>query len=193
MCVDAGLDVDFDFGEAGDERIGLAIARIVVACDAHQPEAGQRRARRLRHRVDIARQLVSVELAAAFDRAFGSLRPGQSTARPGDAVAADAIRIRVPTELERGELLELRLRIRARGEVRAGMRMGGLTAGLNGAPRHVVARVAPRHDDVLPGEVEHLGAHTRGVDHREGAEVADALMDVHLAVGLDREQSVDSD
>ena len=27
----AGLDVDFDFGEAGDERLRLAVARIVVA------------------------------------------------------------------------------------------------------------------------------------------------------------------
>ena len=28
----AGLDVDFDFGEAGDEGLRLAVARVVVAC-----------------------------------------------------------------------------------------------------------------------------------------------------------------
>ena len=36
---DAGLDVDFHFGEAGDERIGVAVARIDVLRDAHQAEA----------------------------------------------------------------------------------------------------------------------------------------------------------
>ena len=39
----AGLDVDFDFREAGDEREALAVVLVVVARDAHQALAGERR------------------------------------------------------------------------------------------------------------------------------------------------------
>ena len=35
-AVDAGLDVDFDFGEAGDEAVGLTVARIAVARGGHE-------------------------------------------------------------------------------------------------------------------------------------------------------------
>ena len=72
-AVDAGLDVHFDFGEAGDERVGLAVARQVVARHAHQAQAGERRRRGLGHRVDVLRQLVAVELAAALDGALRRL------------------------------------------------------------------------------------------------------------------------
>ena len=81
----AGFDVDLDFREADDERVGVAVVRIVVLRDAHQPEAGERRRRRLRHRVDVVRQLVAVELPAELDRA---LSPPARSVSPRDGLPA---------------------------------------------------------------------------------------------------------
>ena len=47
-AVDAGLDVDFDFGKPRDVRLRRAVARVVVLRHAHQPLAGERRRRGLR-------------------------------------------------------------------------------------------------------------------------------------------------
>ena len=70
----AGLDVHFDLGEAGDEAVGVAVARIGVLGHAHQAEAGEPRRRRLRERVDVVGQLVAVEAAAERDGARRRLR-----------------------------------------------------------------------------------------------------------------------
>ena len=73
--------IDFDFGEAGDEGVRDAVARVVVARDAHQPLTGERRRRRLRERVDVLRQLVAVVLAAELDRLLRRLRERHAAAR----------------------------------------------------------------------------------------------------------------
>ena len=77
----AGLDVDFHFGEADHVGVGLAVVRIGVLGHAHQADAGQRRRRRLGHRVDVAGQLVAVVGAAERDGAGRRLRQRQA-ARP---------------------------------------------------------------------------------------------------------------
>ena len=59
-----GLDVNFHFGESDDETVRHAVARIGVFRHAHQTEPRQRGSRLARHRVDVFRQLVSVEAAA---------------------------------------------------------------------------------------------------------------------------------
>src|SRR3989442_14109087 len=53
--------------------------------------------------------------------------------------------------------------------------------------------VAPDDLAPFPGHVEHFGRHARCVVHRQGADVADALTDVELAVRLDGHQSVEAD
>ncbi len=73
----AGLDIDFDFGEADDERVGRAFARVRIARHAHQTLTDEAGRRRLRHGVDVLGHLVAVELAAALDGGFGSLREGE--------------------------------------------------------------------------------------------------------------------
>ncbi len=75
MRVDAGLDVDFDFGEAGDEAVGLAVARIGVAGRGDEALADERRDAGLGHRVDVGGRFVPVELAAALDGALGRPAP----------------------------------------------------------------------------------------------------------------------
>ena len=57
----AGFLVDLDFSEAGDERVGRAVALVVVATDAHETLSGQAR-RALRERVDVLGHLVAVEM-----------------------------------------------------------------------------------------------------------------------------------
>ncbi len=37
-----GFEIHFDFGEAGDERVGVAVVRIGVLRHAHHTDAGQR-------------------------------------------------------------------------------------------------------------------------------------------------------
>ena len=82
-AVDAGLDVDFDFGEAGDEAVGLAVAWIGVARRGDEAQAGERLRRPLLViALMSAGSFVSVELAAALDGALGEPAP-RSAIRPG--------------------------------------------------------------------------------------------------------------
>ena len=76
---------------------------------------------------------------------------------------------------------------------RARMRVRRLAATRNTAPRQVLSRVAPRDDDFLPRHAEHFSGDALRVAERLGAEVADAGLDVHLAVRLDHEQPVEAD
>ncbi len=72
------------------------------------------------------------------------------------------------------------------------MRMNRLAAAGHAAPRKMLRRVAPGHVRLFPRHPDHLGGNALAVDHRLGAEVADAGVHVHVAVGLDDEQAVES-
>ena len=92
-----GFDVDLHFGEPDHERVGDAVARMVVLGHAHQPEPGERRRRRARHRIDVLGQLVTVEPAAELDGPPRRLRVAQSTsgtAAPVHALAANLVVVR---------------------------------------------------------------------------------------------------
>src|SRR3954470_21812289 len=71
--------------------------------------------------------------------------------------------------------------------------MRRLAAAGHAAPRQVPSGVAPRDLDLLPRDAHHLGGDTLTIGERFGAEVADAGLHVHLAVGLDDEQAVKAD
>src|SRR5687768_13283683 len=73
------------------------------------------------------------------------------------------------------------------------MRVNRLAAARDAAPRQVLRRIAPRHVRLLPRDRDHFGGNALAVDHRLGAEVADASLDIQMAVRLDDEQSVESD
>ena len=193
---DAGFDIDFDFREAGDEGIGVAIARIHVLRHAHQSEAGVEAGGGLRHGVNVGRQLVTVELAAERNRAGRRLRVGQAARRiafPEHALVADRVVVRRSAEILRGNLLQLLLRIHRAGVIGARHRVRRLAADRQAGPRQALAGIAPVDDDFLPRHLEHVGRNAREIDHRVRAEIADAGLHVELAVRPDRHQPVETD
>ena len=86
--VDAGLDIDFDFGERGHERIGRAVALVIVLRDAHEALTGKGGCRSACHRIDVLRQFVPVKLSTKLDRALRGFR--QRHAGPA-TLARDAL------------------------------------------------------------------------------------------------------
>ena len=75
----------------------------------------------------------------------------------------------------------------------AGHRVHRLAAGRDAGPRQALLGVAPDDLELLPRRVEHLGVDALAVEHRLGAEVADAGLHLHLAVGPDDRQPVEAD
>ena len=110
----ARLDVDFDFGKAGDERERLAAARVAVARHAHQPLPGERGGRALREAVHVLGQFVAVERAAELDRLLRRLRERHAAPAAGHASARDLVRRGTAAERLRGDLLQLALRVHPR-------------------------------------------------------------------------------
>ena len=78
----AGFEVHFDFGEASDEGMRLAVARHGVASHGQQALPGQRRGRCRREFVDALGQLVAVVDAAEFNRRASRPAPGVMPAPP---------------------------------------------------------------------------------------------------------------
>src|SRR5258708_5191808 len=70
------------------------------------------------------------------------------------------------------------------------MRVRRLAAAGHTAPREVLSGVAPGDFDFFPGHADHFGGDAMTIAHRLGAEIADARLDIHPAVGFDDEQSV---
>src|SRR5688500_8493974 len=56
----------------------------------------------------------------------------------------------------------------------------------------MLRRIAPDDLHLFPGHADHLGRDALAVGHRLRAEIADAGVDVHLAVRLDDEQAVEA-
>src|SRR5207247_1290859 len=107
-----------------------------------------------------------------------------------DAAASDAIIIRTPAEIHGGNLHELLPGVHRSRMIRSRNRMHGLTAVRGACPGKVLAGVAPDNFDAVPWRVEHLGGDASGIDHRVGAEVAGARLNVKLSVGPNRHQAV---
>ena len=127
--------------------------RIGVLGDAHQAEAGERRRRLLRHRMDVGRQLVAVERAAERDRALRRLRVGQAARRIVAAVhalAGQRVVLRLAAEILRGDLLQLQPRVGRARQIRARHRVRRLAADRHRRPRNVLGGAAPVDDDLVP-------------------------------------------
>src|SRR5262245_39680865 len=82
----ARFDVDFDLGETDHERIGGAIARMVVLGHSHQTQTGERGRGPLGHRIDVFRDLMAVVRAAQLNCPFGGLRVGLATRRGATSI-----------------------------------------------------------------------------------------------------------
>src|SRR4029077_7050143 len=91
-----------------------------------------------------------------------------------------------------GNFLKLRDRIGRRGVRRARHGVRRLAAGRNAGPREVLARVPENDLALLPGHTEHFGGHAVHVERRVRAVVADARLELELAVRTDDEHAVET-
>ena len=193
----AGLDVDLDFREADDERVGVAVARVVVLGDAHQAEAGQRGRRRLGDRVDVLGHLVAVELAAELDRAAAP--PARRSARGRDCRGDRRARCRARSRRAMPPRSLAAISCSFRFASIAPAWFARVIACVVWLPteRQVQGRpllVSPQMTSTFSHGMSRTSAATRAqVDHRMRAEVADAGLHVQLAVGPDRHQAVEAD
>ena len=138
---------------------------------------------------------MTIEDAAELDSAFGRLRERHAgaAALAEHTLVGHVVVFRPASEILRGDLLQLVDRIGC-GRMR-GARMGvrRLAAAGDAGPRQVPARVAPRQLALLPRHADHFRRDAVHVAHRFGAQVPDAGLDIHPAVGLDDEEAVEPD
>ena len=147
----AGLDVDLDFGEPGDER--ERDCRRAGSCPWRRPSGpGPASA--------VADAFVN--LLMSFGSSWPSYVPPSSIARcaacasvmPATAALAehalvgDLVVVRTAAEVLRRDLLQLLLRVHRRRVSGARHRVRGLAAAGDAGPRQVLRRVAP--DDLAP-------------------------------------------
>ena len=166
-----------------------ADAAQVVLGDADQSGPGNHvRGRSLGDRVDVLRRLLAGELAAEFDRLLRRLRIGDRLRRIGLAdhlLVAEVVVVGLAAEHLGGDLGQLRLGVHRRDIHGARLGRGREAAGLVGVPGQAAAAVAALDDHVVPVVVQHIRRNTGGRRVGVGAEIADAGMDVQLAVRRD--------
>ncbi len=150
-----------------------------------KPGAGDHRHAILGDRVDVGRHLLAAVLAAEFDRLLRRLRIGDRLRRIGlrhDALVAEFVVAGCAAQHLRGDVEQLVLQIH-RSDV-VGARLGRCreAAGLRAVPRQSEPAVAALDDHVLPRDIQQVGRNARRCRMRVGAEIADAGVDVQLAV-----------
>ncbi len=192
--IDPGLGVHFNLGKRGGVGAGRSVVLVGILPDTHETLAGESRRRALCHRIDVCGQLVAVVNAAELDGALGRLRKRHpaAAALAVDALAAQFVVLGFPAEILGGNLLQLFDPVGGGSVCRARHRMRGLAAARVAAPRQVLRRIAPGEYHVLPRHPHHLGGHALAVGERFSSEIADSGLDVHLAVGLDDEETVET-
>src|SRR6185369_198480 len=89
-------------------------------------------------------------------------------------------------------LLQLVLGIHRRDISGARHRMSGLAAARGTSPGQVATGVAPRDFAFIPRYTEHFRSYAMAIADRLRAQVADAGLNIKLAIRLDDEQSVES-
>src|SRR6185295_17210603 len=97
------------FREAGDKRLRLTVARIVVARRDDEPLSDEAFDRTRRERVDAFRWLVTVVGAAEVDRLLTDLRERHAAAAARHASVRDGIARRISAERLCGDVLHLLL------------------------------------------------------------------------------------
>ena len=192
----AGLDVELDLDEAGRERRHRARARQVVLRDADEARAGHAGRRAFVMTFKSLAHLVAVELAAELDRALRGLRVRQAFARDRSSRTRARRRCRSRPARRPNPCAAISLSFAtasiAAGVVRARHRERRVAAELPEIPRQVLAAVAAHDDAVVPVRLQHLGRDARRHRVRIRAEVADAGMNVDLAVRRDAHEAVEA-
>ncbi len=109
------------------------------------------------------------------------------------ALVRHLVAVRRAAEVLGGDLLQLLLEVHRRGVDRARRRVRGHRPGLDAGPGQSLRGVAPDQLHFLPGEVEHFRRGARGVGEGVGAQVADAGVDLELAVGSHHHEAVEAE
>ena len=117
----AGLDVDLDFGEPGDEGMrGWPSRGYVSRATPISPCPASAAADAFVNGVDVLRHFVAVVLAAELDRLLRRLRQRHAAPPPAeDAFVGDLVVLRPAAERLRRDLLQLLLRVGGRRMRRA--------------------------------------------------------------------------
>ena len=176
----AGVAVELDLDEA-PASAGTVAVRGRLSSDPMSPPRGPPKPGR---DVQVGRHVVPVELPpssmARRAAAYGELlrRVGaQEQSRRRFVIGRRA------AEIHRGDLFELGDGVQRGGMVRPRHRERGVAAELTVVPRQMLAAVAAHDDAVVPLHFQHLGRDSGRARVRIGAEVADARVNVKLAVG----------
>ena len=154
------------------------------------PASAVRRSRR--HLVDVLGKLVPVVLDHQLNRPLGGTRERhalRAIPAPEHPPVGHVVALGRSTQIARRDLLQLALGVQTGGPVGTRVRVGRHAAALDTAPGQVLAGIAPDDLGLLPVGLErlHRGAAVSNTD--SVPEVADALLDVDLAVGSDRQQA----
>src|SRR5262249_27473111 len=96
-------------------------------------------------------------------------------------------------EILGSNLLQLLLRVHARGMRRARHRVDRLAAAARARPREILRGVAEGHLDFVPRHANKFRRHTMTVADRPGAVIADPGLNVEPAIRFDHEQAVEAD
>ena len=190
----AGLDVNLDFGEAGDVGKGLSVVWILVTSRDDQTLACQRVRGRPRVSVHIRVYLMTVVDAAQLNRFLSSLsqRHAGAAALAEDTFVGDLVILRIAAQALGGDLLQPLLGLHADGVCGAGHGVRGLAAARHTAPRHVLTVRAPAHVALLPRHTQHFGGHAMHIDDSFRSEVADSGLEADASVGFDQRQAIET-
>ncbi len=188
------LHIQLDLDEGARECRGLAPHRQIVLRHPDQARAGQCACRGARHGIDVGRQLLSRVAAAEGHCALRDRRVGQMFPRMGfceNLLAVDLVVVGLAAQIVSSDLLDLLQRVHGRDIVRAGHGERGVAAELPDVPRQMLARVAALDDAVLPIVLEGFGGNACRARVRERSQIADAGMNMELAVQRDANETVE--
>src|SRR6185503_2139262 len=133
--------------------------------------------------------------ATQLDGSLCGLRQAHTSAAPlaEDALVGDLIVLRPAAEILGRNLLQPPPALGGNRMRRARHRMGGLAAARGAGPWQVLRRISPRDYDLFPWHAHHLRGHPVDIVYRFGAKIADAGLNIQLAVGFENKQPIEAD
>ena len=191
----AGFDVQFDLDKADGEAWDRAALGQGVLGDADQAGAGDARHCPLGDLVNVLGHFDATVLAAHLDGFGRRLAVGQGAGGAAAAkhpLAVDVVVFGLAAECRCGDFLELGHGVQGGDVIGPGVREDGDAAGLVAAPGQMRCGAAMHDLALAPIALQGLGRRPGGGGVGVGAEVADAAVQVDLAVGRDAHQAVET-
>src|SRR6266568_8813346 len=191
----AGLHIHFDLGKAGNVGKCRAIARVIVLRGRQKALSSERHRRRLSPPVEVGGYFVAIVDAAELNRVLRGLCQSHAgaTALAKYALVGNIVILWLAAELLGCNLLEFLPGIHRCRVGSACHRVSRLAAAGDAGEREVFGRVAPCNVALLPRYSENFGSRAMYVDDRLCSQVADSGLEVHTAIRLDNEETIESD